>query len=89
VSSDDAAEVWLAITESGLATNVPAGENAGRRLTHGPVVRHLERLGRAIAGAFHGDVTVAAESAWKPAALRAVVFVQVARSRKILGAAAI
>jgi hypothetical protein len=88
-SSDDAAEVWLAITESGLATDVPAGENAGRRLAHAPVVRRLRSLGRVVGGAFRGDATLESEPSWKPGALRAVVFVQLHASRAIVGAAQI
>ena len=37
-------EVWLAITETGLVTDVMAGENMFRRLSHTGVVRHLERM---------------------------------------------
>jgi hypothetical protein len=38
---------------------------------------------------FHGEATLDTELTWKPRALRAVVFVQLAKSRKIIGAAAI
>ncbi|MGO8993516.1 MAG: DUF1223 domain-containing protein [Polyangiaceae bacterium] len=87
--TDDVPEIWLAVTESGLATDVPAGENAGRRLVHAPVVRRLERLGRVAGSAFRGDTTLAVEPSWKPGALRVVAFVQLARSRRIVGAAAL
>jgi hypothetical protein len=86
-SADDSAEVWLAITESGLATDVRAGENSGRRLAHAPVVRRLRSLGRAAAGAFHADAPLEIDPAWNPRALHVVVFVQLAKSRKIIGAA--
>ncbi len=86
VDADDAPEVWLAITESGLSTNVPAGENAGRRLAHGPVVRRLRQLGRATGTTFHAEASLDPDPSWKPAALRAVAFVQRAKSRRILGA---
>ena len=88
-SADDAPELWLAITESGLATDVRAGENAGRRLAHAPVVRRLRSLGRISGGAVHTTATLDLEPAWNPRALRAVVFVQLAGSRTIVGAAAI
>jgi hypothetical protein len=39
------AEVLLAITESGLASKVGRGENAGRELRHAAVVRELRPLG--------------------------------------------
>lgn len=40
------APLWLALTESGLSTAVPSGENAGHTLRHAPVVRRLERATR-------------------------------------------
>ena len=89
VVAGDAAEVWLAMTESGLATDVPAGENAGRRLAHAPVVRRLRQIGAVAGGAFHGDAALAPEASWKPSALRVVAFVQLAKSRRIVGAAAL
>jgi hypothetical protein len=85
----DVAEVWLAITESGLATNVAAGENAGRRLAHAAVVRRLRSLGSASGGAFHGEAALVLEPSWKESAVRVVAFVQLGSSRKIVGAAAI
>jgi hypothetical protein len=87
--SDDAPEVWLAITESGLATDVKAGENSGRRLVHAPVVRRLRSLGRVSGAPFHVDTTFDADPAWNARALRVVAFVQLARSKRIVGAAAI
>ena len=83
----DAPEVWLALTETGLATDVKSGENAGRRLAHGPVVRRLRTLGRVTGATFHADATLDADPTWKSAALRAVAFVQLARSKRIVGAA--
>jgi hypothetical protein len=86
-AADDPAEVWVAVTESGLATDVARGENAGHHLTHAPIVRLLRSLGRVTSGAFHVEATVESESSWKPRALRTVVFVQLAKSRRIVGAA--
>ena len=89
-TGDDAAEVWLAVTESGLSTRVERGENAGRMLAHAPVVRALRKLGTVSAGApFHVEAGVDADPAWKPQALRVVVFVQRVKSRRIVGATAI
>ena len=88
-SADDVPELWLAITESGLATDVGAGENAGRRLVHAPVVRRLRSLGRVSGGGAHTTATLDLEPTWNPRALRVVVFVQLAGSRKIVGAGAI
>jgi hypothetical protein len=38
----NALEIWSAETERGLQTAVPRGENSGRTLTHGPIVRALD-----------------------------------------------
>jgi hypothetical protein len=83
---DDPAEVWLAITESGLSTDVGRGENAGRRLVHAPVVRQLRSLGRMVTPTFHAETTLENDPSWKPGALRVVVFVQLSKSRRIVGA---
>jgi hypothetical protein len=88
-AADDPTDVWLAVTESGLASDVPRGENAGRTLEHAPVVRALRVVGRVANGAFHGDAAVDSDMAWKARALRTVVFVQRAKSRRIVGAGAI
>ena len=77
--------VWLAITEEGLHTDVPRGENAGARLAHGPIVRRLSRLGAADP-AFSGEAAAALDPAWKRENTRAVVFVQNDRTLQILGA---
>lgn len=79
------ASVWLAITEEGLHTDVPRGENAGARLAHGPIVRRLSRLGAADPG-FSGEASAALDPAWKRENVRAVVFVQRDRTLQILGA---
>ncbi|WP_394845888.1 DUF1223 domain-containing protein [Pendulispora brunnea] len=88
-AGNDTAEVWLAITESGLSTNVQRGENAGRVLAHAPVVRALRKLGNAEGGAFRGDAALELDPKWKASALHTVVFVQRAKSRRIVGAAQI
>ncbi len=83
-------EVALAITESGLATQVGRGENAGRRLRHAAVVRELRTLGAPAAnGTFSATVPLRLASGWKPANLRAVVLVQEKESRHIVGAASL
>lgn len=89
VSRGDRADVLLAITESGLMSNVARGENAGRRLTHSAVTRRMVKVGTIEGKAFNVEQAVHLESVWKRARLRAVVFVQERGSRRILGAAAI
>jgi hypothetical protein len=88
----DAAEVWLAITETGLHSAVTRGENAGEDLHHAAVVRSMRKLGEAKAEgdtSFAGDATVPLQREWKRENLRAVLFVQEKQSRRILGAAEI
>jgi hypothetical protein len=92
VQQGDTAEVWLAITETGLHSPVGAGENAGRDLRHAPVVRWLHKAGTTNPNstpAFTGESELKLDSSWKKPNLRAVAFVQEKRSRHILGAAAI
>jgi hypothetical protein len=88
-SASDPAEIWLAVTESNLATEVPRGENAGRRLVHAPIARALRRIARIDGSAAHAEATLERGASWKAGALRAVVFVQLASSRRIVGAAVI
>ena len=88
----DAAEVWLAITETGLHSAVARGENAGEDLHHAAVVRSLRKIGEAKAEgetSFAGDASVPLPKEWKRENLRAVLFVQEKKSRRILGAAEI
>jgi hypothetical protein len=88
----DAAEVWLAITETALHSAVKRGENAGEDLHHAAVVRSMRKIGEAKAGgeaAFAGEARVSLQKEWKRENLRAVVFVQEKKSRRILGAAEI
>lgn len=88
----NAAEVWLAITETGLHSAVKRGENAGEDLHHAAVVRSMRKIGEAKAGgetAFTGETKVSLQKEWNRANLRAVLFVQEKKSRRILGAAEI
>ncbi|MGH9740401.1 MAG: DUF1223 domain-containing protein [Candidatus Acidiferrales bacterium] len=85
------AEVWLAVTEDGLHSDVKAGENAGHALYHAAVLRSLNKIGSvnvdAAPVAFTADPRVKFNSHWNRANLRVVVFVQDKHSKKILGAA--
>lgn len=85
-------QVWLAVTESGLHSNVLRGENAGEDLHHAAVVRSLRKVGEAVANresAFAGEQDVPIDSGWKKENLRVVVFVEDPKSRHILGAASL
>jgi len=88
----DAAEVWLAVTETGLHSAVTRGENAGEDLHHAAVVRSMRKIGEAKADgetSFTGNANVPLQKEWKRENLRVVVFVQEKKSRRILGAAEI
>ena len=82
--------VYLAVTESDLSTNVSRGENSGRLLHHAPVVRSFGVIGKIEAkGSNTGAITstLRLPREWKRQNLRAVVFVQERESYKITGAA--
>jgi hypothetical protein len=86
----DAVYVLLAVTESGLASDVARGENSGRRLTHVGVVRVLKTLGSLTdAGAFKTEAVVPLEKSWRRENLRAVVFAQERGTRRVLAAASL
>lgn len=89
VTTGDTAEVWLAVTESGLASQVARGENSGRRLTHTAVTRTLQRLGTITDGTFTATPSLSLNDKWQRDQLRAVVFVQETRNRRVLGAASL
>jgi hypothetical protein len=84
-----AADVLLALTESGLASDVARGENSGRRLTHVGVVRSLKMLGglpEAPGTTFKAETEVPVEKGWRRENLRAVVFAQERGTRRVLAA---
>jgi hypothetical protein len=87
----DAPQVYLAVAENMLHSDVKHGENAGRALEHDGVVRQLIAVGKTDTGStgFSSTVSVRAASEWKRANLRAIVFVQERQSRRVLAAAAI
>ena len=81
------AVVLLAITEDNLTTQVGAGENGGRRLTHQAVVRSLRQIGVLTGGSFAAREALKLEPAWLRPNLKVVVFAQDASSGAIVGAA--
>ena len=84
------ADVWMAVLEDGLATEVRHGENQGRTMPHVAVTRRLEKIGEIEDGAsawgrsFEPEV----DSDWDSGNLRMAVFVQEHGTRRIVGAAA-
>ena len=85
-----AASVALALTETGLSSQVGRGENAGRLLRHAAVVRAWRTLGPAGAdGTFSCSVAPGLAASWKIPNLRAVVLVQEDDSRRVVGVASL
>ena len=89
-SANDSVEIWLAIAEKNLASQVNKGENAGRELSHSAVLRSLKKLGVASGNGgatFDGSTQAKLNRDWKPQNIEAIVFAQERKSRRILGAA--
>jgi hypothetical protein len=84
----DTHQVYLAVIENMLRSDVKRGENSGRALEHDGVARQLISIGKVDTGptGFSGIVSVRTASGWNRANLRAVVFVQERRSRRVLAA---
>jgi hypothetical protein len=80
-------ELWLAITEADLRSNVTAGENSGEALQHAPVVRLLRKVQTVqapLAAPLRVDFDL--RNNWNPSHLTAVVFLADSRSRQVLAA---
>jgi hypothetical protein len=83
-----AAELWIAITEKNLQSDVKAGENSGERLQHAAIVRSIRK-----SGTFQGPADYSAhtnlklDQIWQRNNLSFVVFAVEKNSRKIIGAA--
>jgi hypothetical protein len=86
------ANVYLAVTEDELISNVSRGENSGRLLRHAAVVRSFGVIGRIDPrGSSAGQIvsTLRVPRDWRRENLRAVVFVQERESFRITGAGTI
>ncbi|HML16124.1 MAG TPA: DUF1223 domain-containing protein [Bryobacteraceae bacterium] len=84
------ADMYLAITESGLFSDVQRGENSGRRLRHAGVVRNLTTLGHFDAkksSGYSADAKITLKPDWRRENVRLVLFVQDRATRKVIGAA--
>lgn len=81
------AEVSLAITETGVTTAVQRGENAGKSLRHGPVVRSFRRLAQLGPAPLRLTADLSLAASWKRQNLRAVVLVHAPGTGAVLGAA--
>jgi hypothetical protein len=88
LTDGDTADVMLAVTESGLSSDVQRGENAGHKLAHVGVVRKLAKIGSVSASdaPFKAEPTVALDKGWRRENMRAVVFLQEHTSLRVVGA---
>jgi hypothetical protein len=83
-----AADVFLAITEDGLVTQVRGGENRGRQLRHSAATRFLASVGVVSAEArpWTATTTVKLASDWDLSHTRIVAFVRDRATKHVLGA---
>jgi hypothetical protein len=76
-SVNETADVYLAITEDDLRSDVARGENAGRQLTHVGVARSLQTIGTFKAGEkFTCSVDLKLDPAWRREKLKVIAFAQ-------------
>ncbi len=84
------AEVWVAVTEKNLHTDVKAGENSGERLQHAAVVRTIRKVDTFRGPADHSThANLKLDSSWQRPNLSFVTFAVEKSSRKIIGAASV
>lgn len=82
------AQLWLAVTERGLASDVLRGENQGRRLPHAAVLRSLNHVRlNSQAGPSNATAKVSIDKSWNRANLRFVAFLQENDTLHVLGSA--
>jgi hypothetical protein len=83
-------DLWVAVTEKNLATDVKNGENAGENLKHADIVRTLRK---AQTLKYAGDpikpLTIDLKDNWNRQNTRVVVFLVDKSSHRIVGAAAV
>jgi hypothetical protein len=90
VSPRGGLELWAAVTEKNLQSDVKGGENSGEVLRHGPVVRSLEKLSVPTnAAGYQTQIRLPLGPQWKPENLAAVVFLAEEGSQRIVGAGTI
>jgi hypothetical protein len=83
-----AADVILAVALDHAESQVKAGENSGRTLTHVAVVRSLSRVGSIAPGqSFAHDVQIKLDPRAGRSTLRVIAFLQQPGPGKIVGAA--
>jgi len=85
-------DVFIAITESDLSSEVARGENRGRSLRHSSVVRILRKIGEVENGPavkFEQAIQLRLDPAWNRQNLRIVAFLQEAGPARVIGAASL
>jgi len=77
-------ELWIALTEKGLHSNVTSGENAGQNLQHAPIVRLLRKQ-QALSLPLNMPVTFTLDlnDNWNPANLTAIAFLSNPQTHQI------
>ncbi len=81
-------ELFLAVAEDGLFSEVTRGENSGQRLQQEAVVRRLVPLGGLSPGRpVETSFTLRLDPEWNPNRLRCVAWIEAADSRRVLAAA--
>lgn len=81
--SRQGAELWVAVYENDLVTQVQRGENSGQQLHNDRVVRHLEKLGVLGLGKGSYELAIPMQSGWRREKLGAVSFVQDSSSLQV------
>ncbi len=82
------AELWLAITETNLESDVKAGENSGEILKRAAVVRSLRKFETLHdTAAYKSRFELSLKPNWKKENLSVIAFVAEKNSRKIIGVA--
>jgi hypothetical protein len=85
IARGDSADVYVAVVENNLSSNVARGENKGQKLNHVAVVRLLNDLGHLPADRPYSTESVLKISAsWKRPDLRIIAFVQTNKKRQVI-----
>ena len=84
---NSALDLWIAITEKNLHSDVTAGENSGHTLQHAPVVRQLSKL-QSLSAPLSAPITFTIDlrKDWLPTNLTVVAFLSGPHSRQIQAA---
>jgi hypothetical protein len=83
----DGLELWVAVTEKGLHSEVKGGENSGETLRHAAIVRSLHKVSSLKNGAqYANQLTVKLEMHWNRENLAVVAFIVDKHDHKIVGA---